>query len=113
MLRANDMEPPGNTPKLVKVAAATAAEAGKQPANTARRARRQPVVRFILSLRVMTAQVRMDPRSISATHSPRKATAGSITTFEKAERGRFELPKRTSPLLVFETSPFNRSGTSP
>gem|GEM_PF-2495523 len=32
---------------------------------------------------------------------------------QKAERGRFELPNGTSPLLVFETSAFNRSATSP
>src|SRR3954465_8462927 len=31
----------------------------------------------------------------------------------EAERGGFEPPNETSPLLVFETSPFSHSGTSP
>ena len=32
---------------------------------------------------------------------------------QMAERGGFEPPRGLGPLLVFETSPFNRSGTSP
>lgn len=46
--------------------------------------------------------------------SPPQSGRGPATSpGRQAERGGFEPPNGTSPLLVFETSPINRSGTSP
>ena len=41
------------------------------------------------------------------------STTPGANGFKETERVRFELTSRTSPLLVFETSSFNRSDTSP